>query len=46
MTVVITSDSTTHTRIDNYRGALTALLRDELVPAALKADGQPCNAAL
>jgi CubicO group peptidase (beta-lactamase class C family) len=46
MTVVITSDSTTHTRIDNYRGALTSLLRDELVPAALKADGRSCNAAL
>ena len=46
MTVVITSDSSTPTRVDNYRGALNALLREDLVPAALKADGKACNAEL
>lgn len=46
MTVVITSNSSIHTRVDGYRSALIALLRDDLVPAALAADGQTCDASL
>lgn len=45
LTIVITSDPAVHTRVDNYRGALGALLRDELVPAALAADGKTCPVA-
>ena len=44
LTVVITSDPAIHTRVDDYRGALYALLRDDLVPAALAADGKGCPA--
>lgn len=42
MTVVITSDRTQRTRVGGYREALTALLRDDLIPAAVKADGGAC----
>ncbi len=45
LTVVITSDSSIHTRVGGYRSALITLLRDDLVPAALAADGQTCDAA-
>lgn len=45
LTVVITSDPAIHTRVDGYRVDLGALLRDDLVPAALAADGKACRAA-
>ncbi len=45
LTVVITSDSSIHTRVDGYRSDLIALLRDDLVPAALAADGQACGSS-
>jgi len=45
LTVVITSDSVTHTRVDNYRGSLLSLLREELVPAALTGGDGACRAA-
>ena len=45
MTVVITSDRSARTRIGGYREALTALVRDDLIPAALKADGRACGGA-
>lgn len=43
LTVVITSNATINTRVGGYRGALAALLRDDLIPAALKADGKTCG---
>jgi CubicO group peptidase (beta-lactamase class C family) len=46
LTVVITSSATTNTRVGGYRAALTALLSDDLVPAALKADGKTCGAGI
>jgi CubicO group peptidase (beta-lactamase class C family) len=45
MTVVITSEKTTRTRIGGYRESLTSLLRDHLIAAAVKADGGTCPAA-
>ncbi len=42
LTVVITSDRSARTRVGGYRASLTALLRDDLIPAALKADGGTC----
>jgi CubicO group peptidase (beta-lactamase class C family) len=42
MTVVITSDRSARTRIGGYRDRLTSLMRDDLVPAAIKADGGVC----
>lgn len=46
MTVVITSDRSARTRVGGYRAALTALMADDLVPAAVKADGGACPAEL
>lgn len=43
MTVVITSDPTQNTRVDGYRGELSALLYADIVPAMLKADGKVCR---
>lgn len=43
LTVVITSDPTKNTRVDGYRSDLRALIYDDLVPAALKADGKTCG---
>ena len=45
MTIVITSDRSARTRIGGYREALTALVREDLIPAALKADGRACDGA-
>jgi len=42
LTVVITSDRSARTRVGGYRDSLTALLGDDLVPAAVKADGGTC----
>jgi CubicO group peptidase (beta-lactamase class C family) len=42
LTVVITSDTSARTRIGGYREQLTTLIADELVPAAIKADGGVC----
>lgn len=42
MTVVITSDRSARTRVGGYREALTSLLRGDLIPAALRADGKSC----
>lgn len=44
MTVVITSDRSARTRIGGYRGALNRLIYEDLIPAALKADGAACGA--
>jgi len=44
LTVVITSEKTMRTRVGGYRAALTALMADDLVPAAVKADGGTCPA--
>lgn len=38
LTVVITSDQATRTRVGGYREALTALVEDDLIPAAGNAD--------
>jgi CubicO group peptidase (beta-lactamase class C family) len=46
LTVVITSDRSARTRIGGYRGSLTALMRDDLIPAAVKADGGSCPAEM
>ena len=46
LTVVITSDRSARTRIGGYRAALTALLQDDLIPAAVKADGGNCPAEM
>ena len=43
MTVVITADRSARIRIGGYRAALTSLIADELIPAALHADGQRCG---
>ena len=43
MTIVITSDLSARTRIGGYREALTALVRDDLIPAALRSDGKTCE---
>jgi CubicO group peptidase (beta-lactamase class C family) len=43
MTVVITSDRSARTRVGGYRESLTALIRDNLIAAALKADGGACR---
>ena len=43
MTVVITSGTATRTRVGGYRTALTSLLKDYLIAAALKADGLSCR---
>lgn len=43
MTVVITSDRSARTRIGGYRAALTSLITDALIPAALHADGRRCG---
>ncbi|MEX2454935.1 MAG: serine hydrolase [Rhodospirillaceae bacterium] len=37
LTIVITSEETTRTRVDGYYEALRALVADEIVPAALRA---------
>ena len=42
MTVVMTSETATRTRVGGYRTALTSLLKDNLIAAALKADGLSC----
>jgi CubicO group peptidase (beta-lactamase class C family) len=42
MTIVITSDRSARTRIGGYRQALTSLVEDALIPAALRADGRDC----
>ena len=42
MTVVITSDTAERTRVGGYRAALTGLLAEDLIPAALRADGNSC----
>ena len=42
MTVVITSDRSARTRVGGYRAALTSLLRDNILSAAVKADGSTC----
>jgi CubicO group peptidase (beta-lactamase class C family) len=42
LTVVLTSNKTTRTRVGGYRASLIALLEDDLIPAALKADGKAC----
>ena len=42
LTIAITSDRSARTRVGGYRAALTALLRNDLIPAALKADGGSC----
>jgi len=44
LTIVITSDRSARTRIDGYREALTSLVRDDLIPAALTADAKICPA--
>jgi CubicO group peptidase (beta-lactamase class C family) len=44
MTIVITSDRSKRTRIGGYRAALTSLIEDDLIPAALRADGRRCGA--
>ena len=46
LTVVITSDRSARTRIGGYRDSLSALLRGDLIPAALKADGGACPAEM
>ncbi len=43
LTIVITSDRSARTRVGGYRAALTALVGDDLVPAALEADGRTCE---
>ncbi len=43
MTVVITSDRSARTRIGGYREGLASLVRDDLVPAAIRADGGVCT---
>jgi CubicO group peptidase (beta-lactamase class C family) len=43
LTIVITSDTSTRTRVGGYRAALTSLIGDDLVPAALKADNRVCE---
>ncbi|MEK9721933.1 MAG: serine hydrolase [Rhodospirillaceae bacterium] len=43
-TIVITSEQTTRTRVNGYREALTSLVADVLVPAALRADARDCPA--
>ena len=43
LTIVITSDSGTRTRVGGYRDALTALIGADLVPAAVKAEGKLCE---
>ena len=43
MIVVMTSETTTRTRVGGYRTALTALLKDYIIAAALKADGLSCS---
>jgi CubicO group peptidase (beta-lactamase class C family) len=42
MTIVISSDRSKRTKIGGYRSALNALLREDLIPAALKSDGRSC----
>jgi CubicO group peptidase (beta-lactamase class C family) len=42
MTVVITSDISERTRVGGYRTALTSLIAEDLIPAALRADGKNC----
>jgi CubicO group peptidase (beta-lactamase class C family) len=44
LTVAITSDTSARTRVGGYREALNALLGEELIPAALRADGKSCAA--
>jgi CubicO group peptidase (beta-lactamase class C family) len=44
LTVVVTSDISARTRVGGYRDQLDALIRDDLVPAALAADGKGCEA--
>lgn len=44
LTIVITSEATTRTRVGGYRDALTALIETDLIPAAVKADGGMCEA--
>ena len=46
MTIVITSDRSARTRIGGYREALTALVRDDLIPAALRSDGKICETGI
>lgn len=43
LTIVITSETTTRTRVGGYRAALTALIGGYIVPAAIKADGGMCE---
>jgi len=43
LTIVITSDRSARTRIGGYREALTALVEDDLIPAALKAGKRACE---
>jgi CubicO group peptidase (beta-lactamase class C family) len=45
LTIVITSDTSARTRVGGYREQLAALVKDEIVPAALKADGRRCEVA-
>lgn len=46
LTVVVTSDATTRTRVDGYMDALRALIGDDLVPAAARVQtgGPPSSA--
>jgi len=39
LTVVLTSSRTIRTRVDGYRTSLIALLEENLLPAAMEADG-------
>ena len=43
LTVVVTSDPAQHTRIGGYRGALRALIYDDIVSAVLRSDGETCR---
>jgi CubicO group peptidase (beta-lactamase class C family) len=43
LTVVITSDTSTRTRVGGYRDALTALIGADIIPAAVKADDGRCE---
>ena len=46
LTVVLTSNRTIRTRVGGYRASLIALLEEDLIPAAMRADGGTCPAAL
>lgn len=43
LTIVITSDRSRRTRIGGYRAALKTLVGDDLIAAALRADGRSCG---